>query len=57
MGKGMITIVSDDDERRLYLRLIARAVAKTDWVWLAYALMSNHIHHAMVGGEERLHDE
>jgi REP element-mobilizing transposase RayT len=42
--------INTDDERSYYLRLLGNALAKTDWVCLAYALMSNHIHLAMVCG-------
>lgn len=40
-----------DRERGRYLRLLGKALAKSDWRCLAYCLMSNHIHLAMVGGE------
>ncbi len=39
------------DERARYLSLLGRAMGETDWRCLSYALMSNHIHLAMVGGK------
>ena len=41
----------DDEERANYLRLLGRALCHSDWTCLAYALMSNHIHLALVAGE------
>jgi hypothetical protein len=38
------------DERSYYLRLLGNALAKSDWSCLAYAIMSSHIHLAMVAG-------
>ena len=43
---------SDDSERDVYLRFLASALDESDWRCLAYALMSNHIHMAMVAGED-----
>jgi hypothetical protein len=40
----------DAVERRRYLTLLGRALSKSDWRCLAYALMSNHIHMAVVAG-------
>lgn len=42
--------INTDDERSYYLHLLGKAMSKTDWVLLAYAVMSNHIHLAFVGG-------
>ncbi|MBA3454023.1 MAG: transposase [Deltaproteobacteria bacterium] len=42
---------SANEERQTYLRMLGCALAQTDWRCLAYALMSNHIHLAMVAGE------
>lgn len=39
-----------DDARAYYFRLLGNALAKTDWLCIAYALMSSHIHLALVGG-------
>ena len=44
----------DDEERDNYLRLLGRAIATSDWLCLAYALMSNHIHLVMLAGESTL---
>ncbi len=43
-------VLRDDEEREAYLRLLARAMTTSDWRCLAYALMSSHIHLAMVAG-------
>src|SRR5678815_1695229 len=40
--------------RANYLRLLGRALVDTDWVCLAYALMSSHIHLLMIAGHETL---
>jgi REP element-mobilizing transposase RayT len=44
----------DDEERANYLRLLGRALEMSDWRCLAYALMSNHIHLAMIAGEQTM---
>jgi hypothetical protein len=46
--------LTSDLERDRYLSLFGRAVGKTDWRCLAYCMMSNHLHHAMVAGEDDL---
>ena len=46
--------IRDDDERGRYLALLARAISASDWRCLAYAIMSNHIHLAVVAGESSL---
>jgi hypothetical protein len=46
----------DDNERAYYLQLLGRALADSDWRSLGYALMSNHIHHAVVGGTGELRE-
>lgn len=43
-------------ERRTYLWLLGRAIAKTDWLCFAFALMSSHIHLALIAGSGRLKD-
>lgn len=43
--------IRSDADRENYVRLLGRALAKTDWKCLAYAVMSNHIHLAMLAGE------
>jgi REP element-mobilizing transposase RayT len=42
------------EERENYLRLLGRAVLESDWLCLAYALMSNHIHLALIAGTSTL---
>lgn len=42
----------DQAERTNYLRLLGRALQRSDWRCLSYALMSSHIHLAMVAGEQ-----
>ena len=42
--------LNNDEERAYYLRLLGNALAKTDWLCLAYALMSSHVHLALIGG-------
>ncbi len=42
------------DERAHYLFLLGRAMDQTDWRCLSYALMSNHIHLAMIAGKARM---
>ena len=44
----------DDTEREMYLRRLAHAVSASDWRCLAFALMSNHVHLAMVAGTTEL---
>ena len=41
-------------ERAKYLSLLGAAMERTDWRCLAYVVMSNHIHLAMVAGEQPL---
>jgi len=38
------------EERETYLRMLGHAMEHTDWRCLAYALMSNHIHVAVIAG-------
>ncbi len=42
---------TEEEERACYLRLLGLALAESDWLCVAYALMSNHIHLAMIAGE------
>ncbi|NVB81721.1 MAG: hypothetical protein HOV81_25225, partial [Kofleriaceae bacterium] len=46
--------LTSDNERRYYLQLLARALRQTDWRCVAYCLMSNHLHFAMIAGEKNL---
>ena len=41
-------------ERASYLRLQGRALQRTDWRLLGYAIMSNHIHLAAIAGRQAL---
>ncbi|MEO8702387.1 MAG: hypothetical protein ABI867_20245 [Kofleriaceae bacterium] len=43
--------LQSSQERTKYLGLFGRAMAHTDWRCLAYALMSNHLHFALIAGE------
>jgi len=43
-------LLRDDEERSNYLRLLGHALSSSDWQCLAYALMSSHIHLAVVAG-------
>jgi REP element-mobilizing transposase RayT/DNA-binding CsgD family transcriptional regulator len=45
---------TDDEERDRYRSLLGRSLEDTDWRCISYALMSNHIHIAAIGGEEPL---
>ena len=40
-----------DEEREVYLFLLGRALGRSDWRCVAYALMSNHIHLAVIAGK------
>jgi putative transposase len=41
-------------ERRVYLSLLGKALVRTSWRCFAFAVMSNHIHLALVAGAEPL---
>lgn len=43
-GNGRQAIFLDDDDRRLYLFLLRREIARWQWHCLAYCLMENHVH-------------
>jgi REP element-mobilizing transposase RayT len=43
-----------EEEREAYFRFFAHALSESDWRCLAYALMSNHIHLAMIAGRRSL---
>ena len=45
-----------DEERDKYLRILRNALRKSDWVLVAYALMSSHIHLGFVMGAAELRD-
>lgn len=44
----------DDEAREKYLALLASALTRCDWVLLSYALMSSHIHLALLMGTVEL---
>jgi hypothetical protein len=44
-------LVNDERSRAHYLKLLCRAMSESDWKCFAYAIMSNHIHLAMLAGE------
>src|SRR5882762_8704116 len=46
--------IATESERRVYLELLGRALQTSDWRCLAFAIMSNHIHLAMVAGLQAL---
>lgn len=46
--------IASDAQRRDYLRLLGRAISRSDWKCLAYALMSSHIHLALIAGYNSL---
>ncbi len=47
-------LFSGGEDRARYLTFLGRVLARSDWRCLAYCLMSNHIHLAMVGGRASL---
>lgn len=47
---GRAWLVRDDIDRAEYLRRLGLALGATDWRCLAYAVMSNHVHLAVVAG-------
>lgn len=44
-------LLRDDEERATFLRFLGKAMEESDWRCLAYALMSSHIHLAMIAGQ------
>ncbi|MBA3396333.1 MAG: transposase [Deltaproteobacteria bacterium] len=46
--------IRNDEEREKYLQLLAYALTDSDWRCLAFCLMSNHLHFAMVAGSTPL---
>ena len=44
--------ITTDEQRSYYLRLLGKAMTKTDWSCLAFAIMSSHIHIAMLAGSK-----
>ncbi len=46
--------ITSDEERERYLFLLGRALRETDWKCFAYAIMSSHIHLALIAGSATL---
>ena len=46
--------IHNDAERAHYLLLLGRALAESDWLCVAFAIMSNHIHLGLVAGRSTL---
>ena len=47
-------MLTDDVERRMYLEYFGRAIKATDWLCIAYCLMSNHLHFGLIPGRDDL---
>ncbi|CAN5917202.1 hypothetical protein BH11MYX3_BH11MYX3_06230 [soil metagenome] len=47
-------LIAGDEERFQYLRLLGLALERSDWRCLAYVVMSNHIHLAVIAGTRPL---
>src|SRR5215468_9860994 len=43
-------LIPDDEARARYLWLLGRAMQESDWRCLAFAIMSSHVHLAMIAG-------
>jgi REP element-mobilizing transposase RayT len=46
--------ICSDSERAMYLALLGAAIASSSWRCLGYAVMSNHIHLAMIASDQPL---
>ena len=46
--------IKTDEDRRTYLRLLGAALRESDWRCIGYALMSNHIHLALIAGQQSM---
>ncbi len=44
--------LSDDDERERYRDYLGRALSRSDWSCVSYALMSSHVHLGLIGGTQ-----
>jgi REP element-mobilizing transposase RayT len=53
-GVARCAIALDDDDRRLFLQLLAEAVRREDWDCHAFCLMPNHYHLIVATRRERL---
>lgn len=47
-GNRRLPVFFSDDDRRLYLALVASASARSETRWLAWCLMDNHVHLILV---------
>jgi REP element-mobilizing transposase RayT len=47
-------MLSDEHERTTYLELLGSALSHSDWRCVAFALMSSHLHFAMIPGHDDL---
>jgi len=48
---GQEFFIRTAEERRQYLQLFGMGISKSDWRCVSYAVMSNHIHAAVLAGE------
>jgi hypothetical protein len=46
--------ITTEEQRETYLHFLGRALTESDWRCLAYAVMSNHLHLAMIAGTDLL---
>ncbi|HEX5064098.1 MAG TPA: hypothetical protein VFV99_32200 [Kofleriaceae bacterium] len=46
--------ITHERERRYYVSLLGRAISKSDWRCIGYAVMSNHVHISAVAGVHSL---
>ena len=42
--------LADAEDRAAFMRAIAGAHERWDWLWLSYALMSSHVHYGLIAG-------
>ncbi len=47
-------LIRDDGDRRQYLQMFGQSLMRSDWSCISYAVMSNHIHHALIAGKDSL---
>ena len=53
-GEGRMAIFEDDEDRKAFLRMLVDALGKSDGSLLAWCLMSNHVHLAVLLPFEKL---
>lgn len=46
--------IETEAQRQLYVRMLGAALAGSSWSCLGYAVMNNHMHLAVIAGQERL---